>query len=120
MLQPINNVPGQKRGGAGRKRNVNPGRARMLYEFEQVWPLDGIAAGEYEYGHLPGRNLVDELLSFGGAQLRGVALGLRGGPAMHTGEIARLGDFPNGNEGALIEIDGLDLRVHGTITAGSR
>ena len=34
------------------------------------------------------------------------------GTAVNTGKVACLGHFPDSNEGALVEIDGLDLRVH--------
>ena len=37
---------------------------------------------------------------------------------MYTGEIAGLGDLPDGDEGALVEVDGLYLRVHMRIEAG--
>jgi hypothetical protein len=32
---------------------------------------------------------------------------------MHTGEVAGLGYFPDGDEWALVEINRIDLRVHG-------
>jgi hypothetical protein len=34
---------------------------------------------------------------------------------MHAGQVAGLGYFPNGNERALVEIDGVDERVHASI-----
>ena len=84
----------------------------MSDELEQVGALDGIAAGEHEDRDLERFDLVDKLLAFVGAELHGVALGLRGGAAVHAGEVAGLCHFPDGDEGALVEVDGVDERVH--------
>ena len=46
-------------------------------------------------------------------------LRLRGRPAVHACQIACLGHFPDSNKGTLVEIDGVDERVHVFISLGS-
>ena len=46
-------------------------------------------------------------------------LRLRGRPAVHACQIACLGHFPDSNKGTLVEIDGVDERVHVFISPGS-
>ena len=91
---------------------------RISNELKQVGPLDGVPAREPKDRHFPGGNQVNEL-AFRGAKLFRMAIRLRGGAAMHAGKIARLRDFPDRNERTLIEIDGLNLRVHASIRSAS-
>jgi hypothetical protein len=119
-LQPLHNIPREKRCCTGRKRSVNTCRSRMVDQLKQVRALDRVVPGENKYRHLPGRDLIDQRFSFGSAQLPGIALGLGGSTAMYAGKIARLGNFPDGDEGSLVEIDGLDLRIHKPIKAGRK
>jgi len=114
LLETEDNIAGEKRRSAGREGNVNTDGARVIDEFEEVGALDGVAAGEDEDGDLPGCDLVDERFAFIRRQLGWVALGLGRGAAMDAGEVACLGDFPYGDKRALVEINGLDLRVHKT------
>src|SRR5437868_8146337 len=87
----------------------------MSDQLEQIGPLDRISAGKHEDRHLHVRNLVDKRLSFLGTQFPWITIRLCGGAAVHTGQIASLGHLPNCNEGALVEIDGVNLRVHKAI-----
>ena len=46
------------------------------------------------------------------AEFRGAAVRLGGCAAVHAGEVAGLGDFPDGDEWPFIEVGRVDLRVH--------
>jgi hypothetical protein len=107
-------------GGARRERDADADFPRMGDQFEQIRPFDGVTASENEDGNFEVGDLIDELLAFLGREFHGVALRLRGGAAMHAGQIAGLGDFPDGDERALVEIDGVNERVHGLYESGKR
>jgi hypothetical protein len=82
-------------------------------QLEQIWPFDRVASREHKNWNLQGRNLIDQALALSGAEFHWVAIRLGGGAAMHTRQVAGLCHFPDGNEWAFVEVDRIDLRVHG-------
>ena len=52
-----------------------------------------------------GGNLVDKRFAFSVAQLVGMSDGLRCGAAMLAGQVAGLGDLPDGKEGGFVVVD---------------
>jgi hypothetical protein len=84
----------------------------MADQLEQIWPFDWVASREHKNWNLQGCNLIDQALALICAEFHWVAIGLRGGAAMHTRQIAGLRHFPDGNERAFVEINRIDLRVH--------
>ena len=73
-------------------------------EFEDVFALHGVAAGEDEDGNVHVGDLVDEGFAFGVAELVGMGDGLGGGAAMFTGKVTGLSDFPDSEEGRFVEV----------------
>ena len=88
----------------------------MFNQFEQVRPFDGITASEDEDRDLERGDLTDEVLAFCRSEFAGVALELRGSAAVEAGEVAGLGDLPDGEEWTFVEVDGvvvlLQLLIH--------
>ena len=115
IFQPKDDLPREQRRGAGRERNAHAHFAGVRDEFKQVRTLDRIATGEHENRHFHGRNLIDEVLALVGGQFHGMAQRLRSRPAMHASQVAGLRHFPNGEKRLLVEIDGLNLRIHDSI-----
>jgi hypothetical protein len=63
--------------------------------------------------------LIDQTLSLIGGQFERVPPWLRACTAVNTGEIARLSDLPNGNVGALVEINGILIVLMGPLKRGT-
>ncbi len=84
----------------------------MRDQLEQVRPLDGIAAREHEDGRLHLRYLADQVLALRRGEFQRMAIRLSRCAAMHAGQIAGLSNLPNGDERALVEVDGVDSRIH--------
>ena len=87
----------------------------MADQLEQVWPLDPVASRKHKRWSLQRCDLVNLILSLIGAEFHGMPIWLCRGAAMDTGEVAGLGHFPDGDEGSFVEINRIDLRVHGPI-----
>jgi hypothetical protein len=85
----------------------------MADQLEQIGPFDRVASREHKNWNLQGRNLIDQVLALSGAEFHGVAIRLGGGAAMYTRQVTGLRNFPDGNERAFVEVDRIDLRVHG-------
>jgi len=84
----------------------------MADELEKIRSLNWVAPCQHEDWNLQGRDLVDEMFALIRAQLHGVAVRLGGCAAVHTGQIAGLSHFPNGDEWPFVKVDRVDLRVH--------
>jgi hypothetical protein len=112
LFEPEDDFARQQRRGAGRERDTDAHLAGVRDEFKKVRPFDRVAARKHEDGHVHSRNLIDQVLTLVGGQLHRVAQRLRGRPAVHAGEVASLSHFPDGQKRPLVEIDGLNLRVH--------
>jgi len=87
----------------------------MANQFEEIRPLDRIAAGQHKDRDFERRDLVNQTLAFFGAQFQRIAVRLCGCAAVDAGEIACLGYFPDRNEWPFVEVDRVDLRIHESI-----
>jgi hypothetical protein len=68
-------------------------------QVEKIGTLERVSTGQDENWDLHFGYLIDELFSFFRRKLKGISLGLGAGPAVNTGQIARLGYFPNDDVG---------------------
>ena len=84
----------------------------MADQLEKIGPLNRVASCQHKDWNLQGRDLVDQMLTLVRAEFHGIAVRLGGCAAMHTGQIASLSHFPDGNEWPFVEVDRVDLRVH--------
>jgi len=98
---------------AWRQGYANSGGMSMADQLKQIGPFDGVASCEYKNRNVQGRNLIDQALALIRAELHWVAIWLGGGATMHTRQVAGLCHFPNSNERAFVEVDRIDLQVHG-------
>ncbi len=112
FLEPHDDLPGEEGCCARRERHTHSARTRVADQLKQIRPLDRIASRENEDRNLHRGNLVDQARALICAQFHRVAVGLRGSAAMHAGQIAGLGYFPDRDERPLVEIDRVELRVH--------
>jgi hypothetical protein len=85
----------------------------MADQLERIGPFDRVASREHKNWNLQGRNLIDQVLALSGAEFHGVIVRLGGGAAMHTRQVTGLRHFPDGEEWEFVEINRIDLRVHG-------
>lgn len=84
----------------------------MADQLKQIGPLDWVTSSQDENGDLQSRNLIDQMSAFICAEFQWIAIRLSRGAAMDAGEVTGLSHFPDGDEGAFVEIDRVDLRVH--------
>jgi len=84
----------------------------MADQVKKIRPLDRVPSCQHEDRYLQGRNLIYEMFAFIGTEFEWISIRLGGSAAMHTREVASLGHFPDGDEWAFVEVDGVDLRIH--------
>ena len=87
----------------------------MADELEKIGSLNRVASCQHKDWNLQGRDLVDQMFTLIRAQLHGIAVRLGGCAAVHTGQIAGLSHFPDGDEWAVVKVDRVDLRGHDPI-----
>ncbi len=104
LLELEDGLARQQRRGAGSQRHMHALAGGVADQLEDVRPLQRVAAGQDEDGHMQGGNLVDQRLSFGVGQLVGVGEGLGGGAAVLAGQIAGLRDLPDGQKRGFVII----------------
>ncbi len=102
---------------ARRQRNSDSNGPGVADQFEKVGPLNRVASCQYEDWNLQSRDLVDQLFTLIRAEFHRIAVRLGRCAAVHAGEIACLGHFPDGDERPFIEVSCVDLRVHEPISA---
>src|SRR5690606_38721762 len=95
--------PGCHRGG---DRHREPERGAVGDELDEVGTLDGVAAREDDHRtwRAEAREVLEERLALGGAQLEGVTLGLGLGPTVPAGEGAGPRDLPDDDERTVGEV----------------
>ena len=84
----------------------------MSDQFKKIRPFNRVASRQHKDRNLQGRDLVDQMFALIRAQFHGAAVRLSGCAAVHTGEVACLGHFPDGDEWPFVEVGRVDLRVH--------
>ena len=104
LLELENRLAGQQRRGAGGERHLDAFVGGVADQLEDVLALQRVAAGEDEDGHAHRGDLVDQRLPLGVGQLVGVGDGLGGGAAVLAGQVAGLGDLPDGEEGGFVKV----------------
>lgn len=95
-------------GGGGAEADVEAEFGGVAGDVERIGTHEGIAAGEDEHGGLEVGELLDEVEGLGTVQFVRAASGLGLGPAMAAGQGAGAGDFPEDQEGPLLEFVSLD------------
>ena len=84
----------------------------MADQFKKIGSLNRVASRQHKDRNLQGRDLVDQMFALIRAEFHGAAIRLGGCAAVHTGQVAGLGHFPDGDEWPFVEVDRVDLRVH--------
>jgi hypothetical protein len=104
LLELENRLARQQRRGRGGERHLHAFIGGVADQFVHVGALERVASGEDENWHAHGRDLVDQRLPLGVGQLVGVGDGLGGGAAVLAGQVAGLGDLPDGEEGGFVKV----------------
>ena len=78
---------------------------RVMHQFEDIGPLEGISSGEDENGRIQLRNIVEELFRFCCAEFQWVTLGLRTRPAVKARQIAGASGLPDYNKRGAVQIE---------------
>jgi hypothetical protein len=84
----------------------------MTDQLKQIGAFDWVTPSQHKNGDPQSGNLIDQMFPLFRTEFHWIAIRLRRGSAMDAGEVARLSDFPNGDEWTFIEIDRVDLLVH--------
>ena len=105
LFQLEDGFAGEQRRGAGGKRDLYTLASRIADQFEDVFPLQWIAASEDEDGDVHIGDLINKRLAFSVRQFVRMRDGLGGGAAVFAGQITGLRDFPDGKKGGFVKVE---------------
>jgi len=122
LLQLEHGFAREQRRGAGGDRDLHALAGGVTDQFVDVFALHRVAAGEDEDGHAHLGDLIDQLLALFMGQLVRVGNGLGRGATVLAGQVAGLGNLPDGQKGGFVKVQpatGGNV-VHRLHTASSR